>query len=101
MEGRECNGPCHNVRFLLVQKARPARNIKRRERERKREREREREKERVRNTRERNTERARALRVFFIQGIYKNHKRKKKKRERERERERRSRRGGNVKKNRL
>ena len=44
MEGGECNGPCHNVRFLLVQKARPARNIKRRERERKRERERESEK---------------------------------------------------------
>ena len=39
MEGRECNGPCHNVRFLLVQKARPARNINRREREREKEKE--------------------------------------------------------------
>ena len=39
MEGGECNGPCHNVRFLLVQKARPARNINRREREREKEKE--------------------------------------------------------------
>ena len=51
MEGGECNGPCHNVRFLLVQKARPARNINRREREREREKEKEKEKKKKKKKR--------------------------------------------------